>query len=260
MKWLLLRGLTREKRHWGSFLPKFKNAFGENNVFCLDHVGVGSEAGRAPVKSISRMTDDLRSRWLELKKDHSTEKDSWGIVSLSMGSMVSLDWCARFAEDFAFQVVMNASSARDSAPWRRLLPHNLKIFAEMAKLQEDSLRERRVLDMCTNLLSGEQKDSYAAEWSKFALPKQQLQRVAVSQLIAAATFLRPSKMPVRSLALVSVADRLVDPSCTIAIAQALGLALEMHPSAGHELALDDPDWVIKTIQSFFTDSVVETAL
>lgn len=245
MKWLLVRGLTREQRHWGEFLTKFQTAFGAENVFCLDHVGVGSEAGRAPVRSISAMANDLRARWLELR---ASELESWGIVSLSLGSMVSLDWCQRHPEDFKLQVLMNVSSATDSLPWQRLLLENLKTFAEMARLQDSVQRERAVLDMCTNLLSSSQKSQLAEQWSHFALPARQLRRVAAAQLWSAIRFRRPRRLTVPSLMLVSAADRLVDPACSMSIAAALKIPMEMHPTAGHELALDDPEWVIERIR------------
>lgn len=248
MNWLLLRGLTREQRHWGEFLPKFKDMFGEDKVFCLDHVGVGTESGRKMPCSVTGMTDDLRNRWLELKSSVKNKDESWGIVSLSLGSMVSMDWCGRFAEDFRFQVLMNSSSRSDSPPWKRLLPENLARFARISKTQSAVERELEVLEMCTNLLSEQKKQSYAEQWAEFALDQGAMRRVVLAQGLAAVGFKRPDKMDVATLALVSAADRLVDPSCMTNVARALKFSLEVHPGAGHELSLDDPDWVVERIQ------------
>jgi pimeloyl-ACP methyl ester carboxylesterase len=247
VKWLLLRGLTREQRHWGSFHRQFCNAFGKDQVYCLDHVGVGTEGARPPVYSVRGMTLDLRRRWLDLKQDQS---EPWGIVSLSLGSMVSLDWCASFNGDFSKQVIINVSSATDSKPWDRLVLKNLRTFSQMAKISDPKERELKVLDMCTNLLTRDQKDHLANEWSLFSMPKSQTLKVLGAQMLAATRFHRPSKMKVPTLGLVSAADRLVDPTCTLKISQALGIPLEIHPTGGHELTLDDPDWVVQKIKDF----------
>ncbi len=247
MKWLLLRGLTREQRHWGSFRKTFGDSFGSENVYCLDHVGVGTEKGRPVVFTIEAMVLDLRKRWLALK---GSDPAPWSIVSLSLGSMLSLHWCEAFPNDFNYQIIMNVSSSTESRPWRRLLLENLPNFSQLAVAQDQVARERLVLDMCSNLLSSEDKDHLAEEWAKFAMPKTELRKVALSQLWAATRYRSPQKMTVPTLALVSAADRLVHPSCTVNLASALKFPLEIHPRAGHELALDDPQWVIQQIKKF----------
>lgn len=253
MKWLLLRGLSREQRHWGAFLPKFKAVFGEENVFCLDHVGVGTESSRPPVYSIDAMAADLRGRWKQLKQ---SEDEKWAILSLSMGSMVSLHWCAKYPEDFKYQVVINVSSSTDSVPWNRLLLDNARSFAQLARSPDNVVRERTVLDMCTNLLSSAEKSKLAEEWSMFSLDRAQMRKVALTQLWAASTFRRPKVMTVPTLAMVSAADRLVHPTCTMSIATALKLHLEVNPDAGHEMTIDASDWVIDQVKSFTAKSVL----
>ena len=39
-------------------------------------------------------------------------------------------------------------------------------------------------------------------------------------------------------------DRLVHPTCTQKIATAWGVPIRMHPDAGHDLPVDDPEWVL----------------
>ncbi len=247
MKWLLLRGLSREQRHWGQFRKDFNVAFGAENVFCLDHVGIGTEKGRPVVYSIEGMALDLRQRWLELK---GSDSSPWGILSLSMGSMISLRWCESFAQDFKYQIIMNVSSSTESRPWTRLRLDNVPKFVELAKVHDQKMRERKVLDICSNLVSSEEKDRLAMEWAEFALPKSEIRKVVISQICAATRYRRPKKMTVPTLALVSAADRLVDPSCTMKLASALNIPFEIHPNAGHELPLDDPEWVISHVKNF----------
>ena len=69
MNWLLLRGLARDKRHWGDFGSLFERRVQDSNVFMLDLPGMGTERHRDSPLSISGITDDLRHRWLQLTYD-----------------------------------------------------------------------------------------------------------------------------------------------------------------------------------------------
>ena len=60
-----------------------------------------------------------------------------------------------------------------------------------------------------------------------------------------ATALRPRENPFRAvLLLTSARDALVDTRCTLAMGHAWRCEVRSHPFAGHDLPLDDPDWVI----------------
>jgi pimeloyl-ACP methyl ester carboxylesterase len=76
------------------------------------------------------------------------------------------------------------------------------------------------------------------------------------QLVAAVRFnvsRRPSSVPL--LVLAAARDRLVDPACSRRLAQAWRVEYSEHPGAGHDLALDDPQWVVQRV-SAFTDTTL----
>jgi pimeloyl-ACP methyl ester carboxylesterase len=50
------------------------------------------------------------------------------------------------------------------------------------------------------------------------------------------------------LLLASRGDALVDPRCSLAIAQRWACEIAMHPWAGHDLPLDDADWVVQQVR------------
>jgi len=52
------------------------------------------------------------------------------------------------------------------------------------------------------------------------------------------------------LMLVSQGDRMVDPRCTAALAQAFAATRIVHPDAGHDLTLDDPRWCTEQIAAW----------
>src|SRR5205814_3692341 len=64
--WLLLRGLAREQRHWGAFLPALQAALPDARVHCLDLPGAGTEHARTSPANARSIAEDVRQRWLAL--------------------------------------------------------------------------------------------------------------------------------------------------------------------------------------------------
>lgn len=76
MRWVLLRGLVRNIRHWGEF-PKML-------------------------------------------------EQAEGVVAVSMGGMIAMDWCDRFPEDFSKVVLINSSAGNLTPFYKRLKTTALK--------------------------------------------------------------------------------------------------------------------------------------
>ncbi|MDT4885930.1 hypothetical protein FQZ97_1222250 [compost metagenome] len=77
---------------------------------------------------------------------------------------------------------------------------------------------------------------------------------ALRQLVAAARFSAAPAAPIpKVLLLASEHDHLVDSRCSRAIASAWHRPLVMHPSAGHDLPLDDPAWVADQVRRWWQD-------
>jgi pimeloyl-ACP methyl ester carboxylesterase len=56
------------------------------------------------------------------------------------------------------------------------------------------------------------------------------------------------------LVLASAGDRLVDPGCSRSLAKAWKLPIAVHPTAGHDLALDDGPWVAAEVKRWLRPS------
>ena len=234
MHWLFLRGLAREQRHWGSFPEVFARRVPGSRVHCLDLPGAGTEHGRASPLTIAAIAADLRARWLGLRDEL---EGSWGLLGMSLGGMVAMAWCAEHPEDFA-RLVLACTSAGDlSAPWRRfdlrILPTGLGVLAERDPVR----REEKVLSMNTRVLAS--PAAVAEEWARF---RPMAPGNVVRQLLAARAFHAPARVEVPALVLSGARDPLADPSCSRVLASHLGVPFAVHPDAGHELALDAPDW------------------
>jgi hypothetical protein len=48
----------------------------------------------------------------------------------------------------------------------------------------------------------------------------------------------------------SLGDRLAHESCSTAIASKLSVPLITHPDAGHDLPMDDPEWLISQFKNW----------
>lgn len=235
-RWLLLRGLAREARHWGRFTQLLSEKL-TAEVRTLDLVGVGTELGRAVPLTVSGITDDLRARWRAQPGSGPA-----GLIAVSLGGMIAMDWCHRYAADFSRLVLINSSAGNLSPPQHRLRAPMWGRVLSTAMNRSRVDRELSILSMTTNLV--QEPQPIAEAWARFAEEKPIPRSVVARQLLAASRFSAPARLDVPTLVLVSSADRFTHPECSERIARRFGAPVERHPSAGHDLPLDDPDWIV----------------
>jgi pimeloyl-ACP methyl ester carboxylesterase len=239
---LLLRGLVREQRHWGNFLSKWQENLPMISAHCLDHPGVGTEFSRSSPYSIAEITDDIRNRWLILKEKH---KEPWILFSISLGAMVGMDWVARYPDDFCHLTIINTSVANLSWPWERFYLDKLKVLIYLSREKDPIKKERAILDMVS--LKAENKDELARLWAGYALKPHKLRQRAIAQLWAAIKFRAPMKINIPLTVLCGEKDTMVNPVATKKIASYYGVPCHSHIEGGHDLTLDQADWVCETL-------------
>ena len=245
MRWLLLRGLIRESRHWLDFPEYFAShvtsADGTaTEVLTCDLPGFGTENDRAVPATVPEFVDDMRARLRLLLRPG----ERIGLCAVSLGGMVGLSWLSRFPDDFACAVIINSSLGDASPLWHRMQPRNWpNIFR--APFMSAHKRERMLLGMTRH-----QGDLAldARRYSDIADRTPPKPAHAVAQLRAAIKMKSPNNVSVPTWVLVSKADNLVSWKCSEAIAQRLSLPLKIHDgtgaeAAGHDLPLDQPGWV-----------------
>jgi pimeloyl-ACP methyl ester carboxylesterase len=249
MKWLILRGLVREQRHWGNFRKVFEDELKRTDpsaeVYCLDFPGFGTEASRFSPSTIAEIAADLRRRWQKLLKPG----EEWGLLAISLGGMVAMQWCSDHPGDFKKLVLVNSSVKGLSPLHRRMKPQNYLKVISLLMNPDVSAREEKVLKMTSNL-TGLQLTEKARHHLSFALPIRK--RDAISQIIAAIRFRVPERLKLPILVLVSRGDRLVDPTCSEEIAKHFSAEIRHHPHANHDLATDDPEWIAKSVHAWLS--------
>jgi pimeloyl-ACP methyl ester carboxylesterase len=240
-RWLLLRGLVREARHWGAFPRAFEAGIPGARTHTLDLPGTGAEHARPSPASIAGIVADLRARWLPLREAH---EGPWRLLAISLGGMVASSWCATHPEDFARVVIIASSAGNVSPPHHRMrLPVLHRVLG--TAFADPLARERTILDVTTTTRRGD--EALASTWAGYAREAPVRVPVALSQLAAASRFRAPERLPVPSLVLVGDGDRLVEPECSRRLARRWGSALEVHPDGGHDLSTDAPTWVVEQV-------------
>lgn len=239
-RWLLLRGLTRAAWHWQE-LPALLSARLGVDVVTLDLPGVGSELARPAPWQLGRTVDDLRARWLT----QSRGDGPWRVLGVSMGGMAALAWCAAHPGDFTGAVVVNTSARNLGRPWERFSFAVLHEVARALASSDPLTRERAILDLTVN--DAARRGAALASFAEHARRSPVARRTFLAQMIAAGSFAAPRRLTVPVLVLASTNDRLVSVNCSRRLAARLGSPLHEHPWAGHDLAFDDPSWLVERV-------------
>jgi pimeloyl-ACP methyl ester carboxylesterase len=240
--WILIRGLARNSQHWGDFTAKFQSQFPRAEIEKLDLAGNGHESHRPSYLTLLENVEDLRKR---SRLVGSGRKVS--LCTISMGSMVAMLWAELYPDEIERMVLMSTSSRDHSTFFERLRPGNYLRFLRMiADGRNLFLREKEVIEMTTTNVQN--IDELAARNAR--IPPTSVLNF-FRQLWAASRFKLPPKAPlVPHLFLVGDGDELVNSICTKRIAQVWGSPLEVHPTAGHDLPLDAPDWIADHIKAW----------
>ncbi|RYF41811.1 MAG: alpha/beta hydrolase [Comamonadaceae bacterium] len=241
--WVLLRGLAREARHWGDFGNALAAQLGPaHRVLALDLPGNGVRHGETSPATVAAIAAagraDLARRGIG---------PPYVLVALSLGAMVALQWCDAASEELAGCVLLNTSLRGISPFWQRLQPRNyLPLAALLRPATPVEQREARLLELTSS--QPEQHAAVLARWAAIARQYPVAPRNAMRQLLAAARYRPPVRAPALPLlVLASQGDTLVSPQCSQRLAARWQAPLALHPWAGHDLPLDDPDWVLREI-------------
>lgn len=246
--YILLRGLTRESAHWGDFVPQLKTAFPNAKPTLLDLPGAGSYFRAASPFTIRGILEMVRAQAAE----QGALREPATLIAVSLGGMVAWEWMLSHPEEIAGAVLINTSLGGLSPFYRRLRWQCYgKLFAAAGNRNVEA-REPALLELLSN-----RKDTFpqtAATWIEIQKARPVSAKNAARQLLAAALY-RPEDIkpgpPI--LLLNSLGDKLVSPDCSEAIAQKWRLELHTHPWGGHDLTVDDSEWVVTAITDWINN-------
>ncbi|RZF30534.1 alpha/beta hydrolase [Paraburkholderia sp. UYCP14C] len=265
--WILLRGLTRETRHWGRLPAALRETLGQNPAGCLreaittatatsatgvrllllDLPGNGEFVQRRAPASVAGMVAFVRRAALQ-----TGVPGPYNVIAMSLGGMVATSWAQRHPGEIGRLVLINTSMRPFSRAHERLRPSAwpglLGVAAHWGDAADAESGIHRLT--CNNV------DSLGADlaaWTAIRHSAPVSRANALRQLWAAARFRAAAAAPGCAMLLLSSrADGLVNPVCSAKLAAAWGVPHREHPWAGHDLPHDDPAWTAAQIHAWLT--------
>ncbi|HEX7907352.1 MAG TPA: alpha/beta hydrolase [Paraburkholderia sp.] len=263
--WILLRGLTRETRHWGRLPDVLRESLGElpgewsnearsgadhdNRLLLLDLPGNGEFAHLRAPATVADMVGFVRHAAFQ-----SNLPGPYCVLAMSLGGMVATDWAQRHPHEIGRLVLINTSMRPFSSMQERLRPSAWPGLAGVAASWSDAPRAERGIHRltCNNV---ETLDGDLAVWSEIRRSAPVSRGNALRQLWAAARFTARAARPACPvLILSSQADRLVNPVCSAKLSVAWGALHREHPWAGHDLPHDDPAWTAEQVRAWLAQN------
>lgn len=258
--YFLMRGLIRETRHWGIFPEILQKTIPQANIVMLEIPGVGKYVKVKTPTSIDDIVEFMRKDFLQEKAKNPNAKNY--IIAMSLGAMIATHWMQKYPHDFDKAMLSNTSYKGFCSLFERLRPSNYttifkSILANLFggnKLEQ----EKYIVSMVSN--RPENYERISKNWAKIQedspVPVMNLFR----QLIAAVIFSpSPAKPQTPLMLLNSTTDRFVSTECSKNIHEKWQVPIKYHATAGHEMALDEPQWLADRVKEWFlpsSDSVV----
>ncbi len=235
--WVLLRGLARGQGHWGTFPQRMKERFPLDKIELLDLPGNGTRNSEISPLAIVDYVSELRKHC-----SFSKRAEPFRILSLSLGSMVAVEWMRQFPHEIEKTFLVCTSSKGHSPFYHRFQWANyLKAMSLFGA--ETEQWEKTILEMVTNNHErrAEELPFLVKHSEKFPVKPMNILR----QMKAASQYQFPKEAPGPIHLMGSYGDNLVSPQCTLRIAERWGLEAVMHPWAGHDIPIDDPLWLLE---------------
>jgi pimeloyl-ACP methyl ester carboxylesterase len=246
--WILLRGLTRETRHWGRLPELLREAVGGDRLLLLDLPGNGEFAHLRAPSTVAGMVGFVRDGASQM-----SVPGPYCVLAMSLGGMVATDWAQRYPGEIERLVLSNTSMRPFSRMQERLRPSAWPGLVDVAAHWRDAPRAEREIHRltCNNTVT---LNADLDTWSEIRRSAPVSRGNALRQLWAAARFAAAAEQPrCPLLILSSFKDKLVNPVCSAKLAAAWGAAHREHPWAGHDLPHDDPAWTAGQVHAWLSN-------
>lgn len=244
----LVRGLIREARHWGVLPQKLQQAFPQARITCLDIPGAGlNHQLRSPLR-VAGMVACMREEFLRVR----TSGERAVLLAISLGGMIAAHWMQHHPTDFRQAILINTSFGGVSPLLHRLRPRAMGWMA-LAAMAPGTRKEATILRLVSN--HPDAQSQALPLWNQIRAERPVSVANSMRQLLAASRFRLGEVVPtIPVLLLAGTSDRLVNVECSRAIARHWGVPLLEHETAGHDLPLDDPDWIVNKVLEFVDDA------
>ncbi|MDN3628050.1 alpha/beta fold hydrolase [Vibrio lentus] len=235
---ILLRGLFRGSYHWGNFTERLSTIFPDCPISCIDIPGNGYLSSEISPNTISGMVESVRNQ--------RNRQGKVLILAVSMGGMVGLKWAELYPQEVESVICVN-TTAKDFSPfYERLLPRNYLRIVK-ALFSSSLSREGAIYQMVSNQpFNRKTVNEWANHGQKYPISVANFWR----QLRAATGFV-VSRPQCELHFVASLNDGLVNSNATQAMAKKWGARVIVNEIDGHDVALDNPEWLLKVVGSIW---------
>jgi len=244
--WVLLRGLMREARHWGRFPILFQNALGAQHVVTPDFPGNGSLHAQTSAASVAEMAHYCHTQLRQLGY-----APPYHVLALSLGAMVAVAWSELYPAEIERMVLINTSMAPYNPFYHRLRPTNYPALIRLLLYRSAVRRERLILGLTSTQGDTPRQQAILEQWIAYARECPVTRANILRQLQAALCYrAAPTAPPTPMLLLAGQQDQLVNVKCSLSLAKDWRCVIRLHPTAGHDLPLDDGVWVTQQVREW----------
>lgn len=240
MAWIWLRGIGRESGHWGGLPRMLELATGEK-VIALDFPGVGAKRNQQALTHMGDLIEQLKRETQSLTNIK--------LLAQSMGGQVALNWAAQ--DPRVHQLLLINTASPLNFVWQRFKPSAVwRVARSFLSRNAPESREQTLLDLVSN--DPEANRRTLPLWREIARRRP----VAFKQL--ARQFWLSLKAPLpkpqellhcQIKVICSQRDQVVAPECSKKLAAYYDCPMVVHASAGHDLPLDAPQWLLRQIDT-----------
>ncbi|MFK8137181.1 MAG: alpha/beta fold hydrolase [Bdellovibrionales bacterium] len=245
MNLVLLRGLGREKAHWLDFPEKLEASL-DIKTHLVDHPGMGEHTH---LFSPTKIKD--YSKFLMKEVERLNIPKGSILLGHSLGGMIALDCASREPGFFSKVILINTSDGRSKAIQQRLRFFGLKKLVQILLKKDIKEKEIQVLEMISNNKTA--SNEVLDPWVNIAKSNPMSPLSLLNQAVAASQFTAPTLYSAPLHFLTSKGDKMVSHECSEILAKDLNAKLHMHQWAGHDLVLDDPEWVVETLRNILKE-------
>lgn len=256
--WILLRGLTRESGHWGSFPEQLRSEIGDGQdvqLFAPDLPGNGALHSETSPLGVADTAEWMREQLFAQRIE-----PPYYLLALSLGAMVAVAWANRHPDEIRGCVLINTSLRPYSPFYCRLKPKNyLRLLRVALRCGDDSDLEADILQLTSRNHTGD--GDLLKQWIALRRRHPVSRANACRQLLAAVRYRAPPEKPIPPLLILgSQNDALVDISCSKELARRWHCSLSIHPTAGHDLPLDDGRWIAREVGGWLKAGPMSSAI
>ncbi len=216
--WILIGPSIRGCDRWGQapedLLRQLRRVQPYARLWTMDLAGAGLQLGVRSPAHVHLLLEDLRGRLTQAN----VSMRGVGLIGFSLGALVATEWARRYRDEVGALVLLNPA---------------MRPFTHIVRSTRLGLWPKAFKTLLGRDIPTQQQ-----------VPL----RTALSQGIARWRYEASKRRPIgQVLLLVGQSDHWRDWRVGQRISRAWGAALRMHPSAGHDLLMDEPAWVARSI-------------